>query len=344
MPASLEPVTFRSRAGLQLSGMLHLPEEARRDVAVVLLCPGIKSRVAPHRLYVKWASHLAGQGYPVLRFDFHGLGDSEGTIDQPVVLDLYGSVQRGRFVDDTLSAMDFLEREGIAFRAILGGLCGAAITAVLAAHKDPRAVGILALALPVMLQGSNVDYTSNVTTGELHTLRSLYLRKLVDPKSWSRFLSLQTDYRLLAKSFIARFKRKRRAASAPSSPVVAAVPRPVAPAPDPDAGTNANPLFPPAFEALLRRGCQVTAFFGESDRLYWEFEEKYADRHRAVLERFADRFSLEVLPGANHLVTFPEWQADLFTRTDAWLQRAFASSPPAGAGRELSGAGARASR
>jgi uncharacterized protein len=343
MPASVEPVSFPSRAGLQLFGMLHLPVGPPRDVAVVLLCPGIKSRVAPHRLYVKWADHLASQGYPVLRFDFHGLGDSQGTIGESVMLDLYGSVQRGRFVDDTLAAVDFLEREGVASRVILGGLCGAAITAVLAAHQDPRAAGILGLALPVMLQGSQVDYTTNVTTGELNTLRGLYLRKLVDSKSWARFLSFKTDYRLLAKSFAARFKKRRpvaagrrplatRAAAPPPPPPP---PRPATPAPDPDAGTNANPLFPPAFESLLARGCHVAAFFGESDRLYWEFEEKYAVGHRAVLDRYADWFTLEILAGANHLVTFPEWQADLFARTDAWLQAAFAPASPS---RELTGA------
>jgi pimeloyl-ACP methyl ester carboxylesterase len=350
MPASVEPVSFRSRAGLQLFGMLHLPDGPGHDLAVVLLCPGIKSRVAPHRLYVKWAAHLAEQGYPVLRFDFHGLGDSEGTIAEPVMLDLYGSVQRGRFVDDTLSAIDFLEAEGVAPRVILGGLCGAAITAVLAAHQDPRAAGILALALPVMLQGSNVDYTSNVTTGELNTLRGLYVRKLVDWKSWARFFSLKTDYRLLAKSFVAQFRRRKAVAAAVARPAartaVAAPPPPPpksapAPAPDPDAGTNANPLFPPAFESLLARGCQVAAFFGESDRLYWEFEEKYASSHRGVLERHVDRFTLEILQGANHLVTFPEWQSDLFARTDAWLRGAFAALP---ASRELAGAGIKASR
>jgi len=37
----------------------------------------------------------------VLRFDFYGLGDSEGEIREPMLADLYGSIQMGRYVKDT---------------------------------------------------------------------------------------------------------------------------------------------------------------------------------------------------------------------------------------------------
>ena len=84
--------------------------EAARDVAVVLLSPGVKTRVAPHRLYNKMAAALTAQGFTVLRFDFYGLGDAEGDVPLRLLRDLYGSVALGRYVNDTKDALDWLAR------------------------------------------------------------------------------------------------------------------------------------------------------------------------------------------------------------------------------------------
>jgi hypothetical protein len=48
---------------------------------------------------VALADAIVQAGILVLRFDFHGLGDSEGTIDEPIMADLYGSVSLGRYAD-----------------------------------------------------------------------------------------------------------------------------------------------------------------------------------------------------------------------------------------------------
>src|SRR5687768_26215 len=108
----LEPVTFPNAKGDRLFGVLHVPERNRfSGVAVVILSPGIKSRIAPHRLYIKMARRLCAQGFLVLRFDFHGLGDSGGELNDVYVADFYGAIQVGRYVDDTRAAMDWLARQ-----------------------------------------------------------------------------------------------------------------------------------------------------------------------------------------------------------------------------------------
>ncbi len=38
----------------------------------------------------------------MLRFDFFGLGDSEGDLDETVLADVYNNIEVGRYVDDTL--------------------------------------------------------------------------------------------------------------------------------------------------------------------------------------------------------------------------------------------------
>ena len=103
-----QPVTFANRRGERLVGIVHAPADGGGDTAVVLLSPGVKTRVAPHRLYNKLAEALVAQGYWVFRFDFYGLGDSEGEVAEAYLADLYGSVALGRYVDDTRDALDWM--------------------------------------------------------------------------------------------------------------------------------------------------------------------------------------------------------------------------------------------
>ena len=142
MSARMHPVRFANRQGLTLVGIVHEPSlERGTDVAIVLLSPGIKNRVAPHRLYNKMADRFVQQGYWVLRFDFYGLGDSEGVIGEEYLADLYGSVGLGRYVGDTWAAMDWMRDNYPVQRFIVGGLCGGAITGVLAAPQARRCRG-----------------------------------------------------------------------------------------------------------------------------------------------------------------------------------------------------------
>ena len=132
----LKPVTFLNRKGCKLFGILHIPPQPRKDVGIIILSPGIKSRVAPHRLYVKMARRFCEMGFCVLRFDPEGIGDSEGEIEERMSADFYGSVQVGRFVGDTIDAMDWMEKEHGISRFILAGLCGGAITGLLTGALD----------------------------------------------------------------------------------------------------------------------------------------------------------------------------------------------------------------
>lgn len=311
--ASVEPVTFPNADGLTLFGMLHVPTlRPWRDVAVILLSPGVKMRVAPHRMYLKQARRLTDQGYVVLRVDFWGLGDAEGTIPETHLLDLYGQVQIGRYVGDTRAAVDWLTRTHGFSKVVLAGLCGGALTGVLEAQDDARVVGILGLGLPVMLQGANLDYRQYLTAGQAEFMRTGYLKKLTSPQAWLRLLTFRSDFRLIARTF----RRARKADPPPAATATAGAP--AAPAD----GGNANPLFPKAFDRLLARQCRVLLVFGGADRLFWEWEEKYAGSRKALLSN-QPHLAIDVLADANHIISFDEWQQRFFDRSCQWMAEQF---------------------
>ena len=73
------PVVIPGPNGAAMFGVVHEPVRPRVPrVGVNLLNPGLKSRVAPNRLNVVLARHLARLGFFVLRFDPPGIGDSAG--------------------------------------------------------------------------------------------------------------------------------------------------------------------------------------------------------------------------------------------------------------------------
>ncbi len=65
-----------------LFGVFHQPATARNLPAFVLCQPFGEEKLWAHRVYVSFARTLAAAGYPVLRFDFMGNGDSGGTFEE----------------------------------------------------------------------------------------------------------------------------------------------------------------------------------------------------------------------------------------------------------------------
>jgi uncharacterized protein len=78
----LEPFYF-GPAEKPLWGCYHEPPtEARRDCAVVVCYPMGHEYIQFHRACRQMASLLCNEGFPVLRFDFYGCGDSSGDCEE----------------------------------------------------------------------------------------------------------------------------------------------------------------------------------------------------------------------------------------------------------------------
>jgi pimeloyl-ACP methyl ester carboxylesterase len=307
----IETVTFTNRQGALLFGVFQRPENPRPDIAVIFLSPGIKNRVGPHRLYVKMADRFLRSGFPILRVDPEGLGDSEGEIDQALTADVYASIQLGRYIEDTISMMDWAERQMGVKRLILAGLCGGAITALLAAERDDRVRAILALGIPCTLDSSGVDPARYITSQQLGSIRQKYIAKLLNPEAWLRLLSFKSDYKLLLRSLLQPLKKRLKAK--PSE-----APRRDGAAPAPP-NSNLNPHFHRTFSNFIARRKMLLLFSG-ADRLYWEFEEKYLSLYQAAIEPYAHNYRIEIVPDANHVFSFTEWQEKMLAISDGWLE------------------------
>lgn len=306
-------VTISSKSGKRLFGILHASGQKASSTAIILLSPGIKNRVAPHRLYVKMSRRWAEMGFTVLRFDPEGLGDSEGDIAETLTAELYRSIQTGRFVDDTICAMDWMDRECGTKKYVLSGLCGGAITGLLAGAVDSRVDSLLGLGIPVVLDGSEVDERKNITEARLEALKKRYIRRLFDPKAWGRFLSFRSDYRLIMKSLLqggCKSKENMPDVHVLSDTVFNHIP-----------GSNYNPYFTPAFYKMVSSSRRLLLIFSEADRLYWEFDEKFARWFGEDLKKYNSFYEVSIIKNANHIFSLKETQDEMLALSCDWLMR-----------------------
>ncbi len=308
--SAFEPVSFRNARGDTLHGMLHAPAaEVRRGVCILLLSPGIKGRVGPHRLYLKLAGPFVAAGFHVLRFDYYGLGDSEGTLGERVMADMYNSIQGGRYVDDTIAAMDWMAVNHGITQFVGSGLCGGSISALLTAQVDRRVEALLGIGLPSTLEGGAENFDRFLTRGQLRQEGRGYLRKALDPKSWKRFLSGKSGYRLIWRAVRELF--------VPSKPT------PVAAAPD-----NASPVFAPAFLTILKAGRPILLTFSSNDRHRFTFGEKFEERYAAQIAAIGHPYQVHLIEGANHVLSEPAWIGETLDVSLTWLDRHYPPQLP----------------
>jgi pimeloyl-ACP methyl ester carboxylesterase len=310
--SNVDAISFKNTAGQTLFGTLHTPSARNAELpAVVLLSPGVKMRVGPGRLYVPLTEMLLERGYLVLRFDFFGLGDSEGELQETMLADVYNHIEVGRYVDDTLAALRWLRQTCGAKKFVLGGLCGGAITALLAAERDASVDGLLSIGMTVTLASNAATPAKYLTRGELDERRKGYYRRLLQPKSWLRLLTFQSEYGVIWHSLKRAFLKEKPKAQ----PVTPTAATPV------EQRGNANPLFPTAFFAFLQRGGRALMLFSEKDRLYSEYEEKFAVPFAVRLDPFLPQIEKHVIPNANHVLVLEEWRRSMVSISEQWLSR-----------------------
>jgi exosortase A-associated hydrolase 1 len=166
----VERPLFIDCAGERLVGVLALPREPAR-VGVVVIVGGPQYRAGSHRQFVQLSRRLANAGFPTLRFDYRGMGDSTGA---PRTFEECGP--------DIAAAVDAMRAncEGVE-QIVLWGLCDAASAALDYWHsaRDPR-VAAMALLNPWV--------RSEATLAKAH-VKHYYVQRLLSKEFWAKLVS-----------------------------------------------------------------------------------------------------------------------------------------------------------
>ena len=153
-----------------LAGILALPG-APASTGILIIVGGPQYRVGSHRQFVMLARAMAAAGYPVLRFDYRGMGDSTGTPRD------FTDV-----TDDISAAITSIQGQLPSVKHIvLWGLCDGASAALLYWNetRDSRVSGLCLL---------NPWVRSEASLARAH-VKHYYIQRLLERQFWAKLLS-----------------------------------------------------------------------------------------------------------------------------------------------------------
>jgi uncharacterized protein len=162
---------------------------------VLVVVGGPQYRAGSHRQFVLMARALASAGYPVLRFDHRGIGDSDGAPRSFENLD-----------DDVRAGLDALHAEVPALQgSVIFGLCDAASAALMYCRRDPRLAGLM-LANP---------WVHSEAGAAKAYVKHYYGRRLLQRGFWRKVISGEFDAAGSLRDLFAKLSTSARGSSAP---------------------------------------------------------------------------------------------------------------------------------
>ena len=269
--------------GATLHGVLHRPDAAGAR-GVVLVVGGPQYRVGSHRQFVLLARVLADAGIAVLRFDYRGMGDSDGEAHTFEAI-----------AADIRAAIDELQRSMPTIReVVLWGLCDAASAALQYAPSDRRVCGLVLLNPWVRTeQGLARTY-----------LKQYYGRRLLDPNLWRRLRKGEFSVVTALRSLWGDIRRSRSGGREGAA----------------RAQTAALPLPQRMLQGWQQFSGRVLLVLSGDDITAGEFKNLIAGSAawRRVLA--APGVERRDLAGANHTFATRAWRDQVATWTRDWLR------------------------
>jgi alpha-beta hydrolase superfamily lysophospholipase len=185
---------------------------------LLMLNAGAAYRVGPGRLYVQLARHLATLGYPCLRMDISGIGDSvvDGTQAEN---DTYAATA----FRDVALACDYLQSIDPGRSIVLMGLCSGAYAAFQSAAQLPHP----ALRESILINPLTFFWRDGMSLSESPTERlqawHYYWKIIFDPNSWIKLFSGKTTkgFRGTLRRFMQSVVLRSGAAAHPPTQAVA---------------------------------------------------------------------------------------------------------------------------
>jgi exosortase A-associated hydrolase 1 len=280
MTVSEKAIRFECK-GDTLVGILSQPLQGEIDAGVLVVVGGPQYRVGSHRQFVDLSRILAGNGIACLRFDYRGMGDSEGKARDFTAVE-----------DDIASAIDafLLHNPGLE-RIFLWGLCDGATAAAFYAAGDQRVAGLVLL---------NPWVHTEQAEARVY-LRHYYLRRALSGAFWRKLLGGEFD--------------ARRSLSDARRLLLRAFSR--SPADAQPHADDAAPLPERLRESLAGLDAPVLILLSGHDYVAQEFEDLIAtEREWSAVTR---KLTIRRQPQADHTFSDPEQSRRAAEMTVAWI-------------------------
>jgi alpha/beta superfamily hydrolase len=153
----VHPYSFTGPAGA-LEALWKEPDGAPRGSAVLGHAHPAHGGTMHFKVIFRMARALAGTGFGVLRFNFRGVGTSQGTHDE-------GRGER----DDFAAALDEAARRG-GTPLVSGGFSFGSVMAISVGSRDPRVQAFIGAGIPLdrwrLGEGGQIDAPALVVSGD----------------------------------------------------------------------------------------------------------------------------------------------------------------------------------
>jgi len=183
----MERHLFFQSKGYRLLGVLHTPDPgALRPGALVFLHGWAGYRIGPHQMFTKMARSACQEGFPCLRFDFRGRGDSEGDAQRTTL---------STMIADALAAVELVCAEVDVERVALVGDCSGSEVAIGAGALDPRIDALVLWSTPI-IGGER----SEAEAAKRRGIYGEYLRKVFRRETWTKLFTGRLQPRMIMRT------------------------------------------------------------------------------------------------------------------------------------------------
>lgn len=275
------PIVFDCE-GNRLIGIITHPAKPAA-IGVIIIVGGPQYRAGSHRQFTLLARHLATQGIASIRFDYRGMGDSEGEMRNFEHIDA-----------DIRAAIDVLQLHAPTVRQVaLWGLCDAASAALYYGHTDTRITQLILLN----------PWVHSPATAAQARLKGYYLKRLLQPSFWRKFLTGKVN----------AGKSIRDIASAADHSAARHVPL------DPRHG-SADYVEKMLTGLQSFKGHTLILLSG-SDLTAQEFMALIKTNKHWKKTCFSPKINREIVTDANHTFSTHGWRSQVETRTSACIRK-----------------------
>lgn len=272
--------------GAPLIGVMHHPEQPKATGVVIVVPDGPQYRAGCARQLVLWSRYLCEHGYPVLRFDFSGLGDSGGEFKGFTDID-----------EDVDAAIDvFLEKQPLLEKVVLWGECSSASAIMMYAWRN-KVITHLILQNPWLR-----DEASQAQT----YIKHYYLHRLTQKSFWHKLMKFRFNPLTSLRSLYGLWRKSKQIKQLSSSELIE--------------WDSSLPFQDRAREGLARFDGDLLLVMSGRSLIGKEFDEvvKASDRWQSIMkDKQVDRLDFE---HADHTFSRISDREAMIDQLLAWLK------------------------